>query len=713
MVKILLEIIGKETFNIKDKIFEFRDYKFLIDIFVELIISYYSDNNSKNNNPDKQNIKYIDDIINKIFLPILQNNDDLFNISQREILISKIEEKLFTSRNIKLIFLEPIKELSVKFYNIFLSIIKKNKKDNKKENNSKIQELITKIINSGENISPYLYKILLELIIINNEENEIDNITMESFMPIYYKINKETDENLKEIKEIFIYLINKKQIFSKKKEIIQEIKLQLNDNFIKNLFDSLFEVLNILIKTLQYNDEAFSQNFNLNDIQKLYTYCLKCEDKKIKREKQIKLMKLIFGILEINDKFTPNRIKILLGYPTMIIRKDKEKNISLFGASIMNNNINIEIFKYISWNHIKKERCVLGIMFPSSQEKNEENYFDENDRIDLIYELLKRSLGLNEINEGNYFLFKYIYLMQTRTINYENLYLEMIQILENANKTNNNKYNIEKRKKVAKECIKLINYEIEDEYNSIKLSLRKNLSKEENGKNNLKVKPELPECFKSNKDLINEKKNKEFIGVICDLIPHEIGKIEIILVASGKNLSIFRFEYFTTYYTKKEIQTFTEEKKEFSYIKRESDPENNIENDDENLIHDISILSEKNEKDFILYIDENLKEKQSVILINKEVLNEKQIKSSLIRYYILSKKNNILKIEIIKGEMDKDIKNNYDLPEQIVCNVEENQISNIINIHRIKNDFNFLKPENIGLSIKTSNAEKYFKEYME
>ena len=353
----------------------------------------------------------------------------------------------------------------------------------------------------------------------------------------------------------------------------------------------------------------------------------------------------------------------------MIIRKDKEKNISLFGASIMNNNINTEIFKYISWNHIKKERCVLGIMFPSSQEKNEENYFDENDRIDLIYELLKRSLGLNEINEGNYFLFKYIYLMQTRTINYENLYLEMIQILENANKNNNNKYNIEKIKQVAKECIKLINYEIEDEYNSIKLSLRKNLSKEENGKNNLKVKPELPECFKSNKDLINEKKNKEFIGVICDLIPHEIGKIEIILVASGKNLSIFRFEYFTTYYTKKEIQTFTEEKKEFSYIKRESGPENNIENDDENLIHDISILSEKNEKDFILYIDENLKEKQSVILINKEVLNEKQIKSSLIRYYILSKKNNILKIEIIKGEMDKDIKNNYDLPEQIVCNV--------------------------------------------
>ena len=56
-------------------------------------------------------------------------------------------------------------------------------------------------------------------------------------------------------------------------------------------------------------------------------------------------MKLIFGILEINDKFTPNRIQLLLGYPTLVIKKGNENNIPLFGVNIMNNDINIEIYK--------------------------------------------------------------------------------------------------------------------------------------------------------------------------------------------------------------------------------------------------------------------------------------------------------------------------------------------------------------------------------
>ena len=381
----------------------------------------------------------------------------------------------------------------------------------------------------------------------------------------------------------------------------------------------------------------------------------------------------------------------------------------------MNNNINSEIFKYISCNHIKKERCILQILFPSSQEKNEENYLDENDRNDLIYELINRSLGLNGINEGNYFLFKYIYLMQTRTIIYKNLYLEMKQILENANKINNNRYDIEKIKKAEKEYIKLINAETEAENNIIRLSLRKNLSKEETDKNIIEEKLELPKNSKSNK-ILNDKNNKEFIDIISDIIPHEIGKIVIELVESDKYLNIFRFEYFTTYYSKKELLKLYNEKKEFSYkyVKRENVSKNYIEEKDENLLVDFSILNEKkNLKDFILYIDDNLKKKKSIILENKEVLNEKQTKSFLIRYYALSKENKIIKIGFIKEEMDKDMENNFYLPNQIYSYIEENKISNIINIYRIKNGFNFLKPESIGLNIKTANPEKYFNDYFE
>ena len=40
---------------------------------------------------------------------------------------------------------------------------------------------------------------------------------------------------------------------------------------------------------------------------------------------------------------------------------------------------------------------------------------------------------------------------------------------------------------------------------------------------------------------------------------------------------------------------------------------------------------------------------------NKNVLNKKIIKSSLIRYYLISKIKNVVKVDIIKNETNKDI----------------------------------------------------------
>ena len=189
------------------------------------------------------------------------------------------------------------------------------------------------------------------------------------------------------------------------------------------------------------------------------------------------------------------------------------------------------------------------------------------------------------------------------------------------------------------------------------------------------------------------------------------------IIASSDNLSIFRFEYFTTYFTKKELIELSEIKKEFiCERKREDVSENNVEKD-ESLVIDFSILTEKkNEKDFIIYIYDILKkrEKKKVILEKKEIMNEKEIKNTLIRYYVFSRNiKKIIKIEINENEIDKDIENNYYLPTQILDLIEENQIKNILNIHRIKNIFNFLEPTSISINFKLSNAEKYLKEYLE
>ena len=134
------------------------------------------------------------------------------------------------------------------------------------------------------------------------------------------------------------------------------------------------------------------------------------------------------------------------------------------------------------------------------------------------------------------------------------------------------------------------------------------------------------------------------------------------------------------------------------------------------MVVDFSILNEKkNENEFITYIEDKLKQgDKAIILENKVLKNEKELKSALIRYYLLSKnKRNIIKLGILKGQMDKDIENNYYLPDEIYDFIEEKQLKNILYIHRIKNKFNFLKPESIGINLDLSIAEKYFKEILE
>ena len=68
-----------------------------------------------------------------------------------------------------------------------------------------------------------------------------------------------------------------------------------------------------------------------------------------------KLLKFIISLLEIIDKFTFDRMYTLLGYPSLVF-----KSHILFGVSLMDNDVNKEIFEYISYNHIKKDRCVLA-----------------------------------------------------------------------------------------------------------------------------------------------------------------------------------------------------------------------------------------------------------------------------------------------------------------------------------------------------------------
>ena len=75
------------------------------------------------------------------------------------------------------------------------------------------------------------------------------------------------------------------------------------------------------------------------------------------------------------------------------------------------------------------------------------------------------------------------------------------------------------------------------------------------------------------------------------------------------------------------------------------------------------------------------------------------------------KKNNVFKISGKTIDIQKDIEKNYYLPNLIFDCAEKEKDKNVMNIHRIKHNFNFLADKYFGISLSNINYDKYFNEY--
>ena len=85
LIQLLTEAIEKESFNIINRNLKCEEYKDLVSVLVELIISYFSNDNLKKDKNEKY-IKIVNDIIIKIFLPLFkkenQNKFKDFNMDE-------------------------------------------------------------------------------------------------------------------------------------------------------------------------------------------------------------------------------------------------------------------------------------------------------------------------------------------------------------------------------------------------------------------------------------------------------------------------------------------------------------------------------------------------------------------------------------------------------------------------------------------------------
>ena len=164
-------------------------------------------------------------------------------------------------------------------------------------------------------------------------------------------------------------------------------------------------------------------------------------------------------------------------------------------------------------------------------------------------------------------------------------------------------------------------------------------------------------------------------------------------------------------FTKKELKGLAKDNCKFIYknvkrFKSESSEEKEIKND-KDLIKDISAF--KNEKDLFSFINSNITEEKGIILENGDV-SKKSLKNTIVRYYVYSQSQNLLvKLECKKEYFKEENNFNFYLPEIMrdLISTEDNEIKNIINIYRIKNDLDFLKPDSLLNYLKCVKADKY------
>ena len=749
-----------------EKITHNKKVKIILEKIIEPIINI----NSKEEEPKDKNDKYLSMIstllcqkerMKRIFISDISAIFDKSNVEKFYIIFKNILNAYISKKNSK--YLSIIEYL--------LNLIQEiDSTDTYPKNNT--------ISSSQEETSLfYVYQLLYEMIL--KERKIVEKMINQSFISeLLGKLTSENKRNKNVIYDIVIFLIKNLDDYN---DILFDIEKKEKTNiyfhekhylirnispiFIELLFNEKVELLIILLKLLQYNEPKFSKEFNSQSLFDLFEYSTK-------KNKISDMNKVLFGLLEINDKYIFDRLNYLLGYPTLIIKdvdndddnktqkeKEKEKNEindlyneeekeniikekkeeikihyqwPLFGERLINEKGDAEyklhrnIFKYISHYHERDDFCLLSRLMPEIDENGEivnkvNKSITDKQRKDLIYDFLKLIL----VGKGNYNIFKYIYLSPSRCILYNNLFEEMLDILEQENiKEKSEIYNLEEIKKNAEICAEKVNYEVSL---MLKYLTDSDLVGDE-------IEYKLPE--KMQEYFVQIDDVDKFIGSNPNLIPGDICKEKILILTQEGGLYLLRLEYFTEFKTPEEIRNklilqlkkdnnqieeskLKEENKEKSDAKN-SENSNQEYNDSEDLDSEISpkldisdIKHELDKKDFLTEILRKYLLDKNILTIKDSSFSEKKrkrkIKSTLIRFIMLNltTQHSPMLIQISHKDIPDEVKSNFYHQLSFWDLLKYTEASNFLNIYRIRNDLPFLKKKQIGINIDIKKHKEY------
>ena len=723
-----------------------------------------------NENKDKD----YDFIINHIFNFLLSNN------ILEKIFESRYLNRVFDNKNIK-IFCEIIyttmnhiyKRINIKNYffkiyglkdsiNEYSSQLIYNNNDEDDDDNNKNDK------------SPLynLYELIYKIIILDYEFVEL-LIPQQPVSDLLCKINEINSKDIRKIiYDIILIIINNSYEYTRKKngnnilnnmEIDRIFKCFNNSKkLLKILFNEKNELLIKLIKIIQYNNFEDTEKFNKVLAQYLFSYAAK-------NNILINMLDLLYEIINIQDKYVLDRLYVIMGFPEIILKhqikdnsEDEEDNdekeneiekkdnkfFPLFGYRLYENSKNGEVFKYVNNIKIFESHCILAQLFPCSNDelytnfeiiKNDQKLTDE-ERNNYIYKLLCISL----LNEGNYALFKYIYLTQSRfIIKYNNLYEEIIDIL-----SKDNKYDLTEIKKNAEMCIKRINYEVNKIKDNLLLISNKNLDADDDINDDIKVKenqkyiddndeiPDLPEKmkYKENEDV------EQFTGFNPKHLPDEIEKVVYSIRGHSDNILLICVKYYTTF---QDVESIRQEKNkkenddkkngnnEEENIKKEEEEENKKhkikmnDSDDEMQNIDLSHNEEDNTYDvnkikineniFFKNLFNHLREKRKIIIKDKIFKSKKKTKLSVIRYVLISNVHRtlMLNIENISNNFSEIERNNLYTPRFFLGYIKSIKYCDLITVYRRNKILDFINENSLNINIKVKAKDnKSFEKYL-
>ena len=596
-----------------------------------------------------------------------------------------------------------------------------------------------------------IFKINIDYIIVVNSHDPIYSLIL--------KIKKNSYRVIRHIVyEMIIYLLEQyyskkiKKINNDEKTRIQNKILDKNEELALMIFDEKSELLGTLLEILQNEDRHFSAKCNQELIKSFFIYAKE-------KHKVIDLLNILYKIINIKDEYTIDRLYLLMGFPNLIIKnkkpkileekkkeeEEKEKKVEeeeeeekevkeeeekyiifpKFGYPLIEENKDSEIYYYTGYLKLYPMNSILPQLFPSSEinittneeeNKNNEQKLTEKERKNYIYKLLVMSLS----GEGNYGLFKYIYLTQSRFIKYNNLYEEMLDILSQEK---NEIYDLTEIKKNGEICIKRVNFEVNKTDKNISIMVQKNL--DYNYLEN-EEKPPLPEMMEKNNNESEE--IEEFTGFYPKHLPDKIIKVEYILEMKKDQFYLIFVNYYTTVQEMEKIKG----NKNLENINQSQipKPEENISEKNE------IVIEEENEED-----DEYHNLSNKIYYRNKIEDDEDKILAKLIKFF--EQTRGTMNRIIIMNEIENDSKNKIkgkklvtrlllysDRPENIIWigtfqekhnynfskynyYYPENSIGSLLKkddllvLYRRNINIDFVKENDIKINIQTIQKMKY------